>query len=199
MNTQHYENFIKFQNMGLKAKAKESLKEFIASFSDNNEVAQWVWSYLSEFALNPQISMRYEIFEHLVFPVLLDGYKNNDFQSTLWLGKLIGKLEQVRSLHEKIDFKSDYSLFMECYNRNPDNQEVIELLLQNLVDWFKNNQHEWPIGILYDNNFATLEQCKEIRKKLAFARELDKKADYTEFFNQFEEKLNQHELKISNP
>jgi hypothetical protein len=195
MNIQYYENYKKFQSVGLKAKAKESLGEFIASFSDKNDKATWVWNYLSDVSLNRQI-IRYEIFEQLIFPILLEGYENKDFQSMLWLAKLIGEVEQARSLHEKIDFKTGYSLYMECYEKEPENQEVINLILHDLVQWFEHSQHEWPIGILYHANFATKEQCIEIRQKLAFARELDKKAISADFFAQFEDKLNQHESKL---
>ncbi len=197
MNLKHYEDFINYQNRGLKAKAKESLNKFIVSFSEQKDVAQWVWSYLSEF--NPNHTMRHEILEHLEVPVLLEGYGKKEFRSILWLGRLIEGLgaSKVTAVYKKIGLDRDHSFFKECYGKDPGNLEVIECILRGTVNWFEYCQHEWPYGIVYRANGAAREECKKIRQELNFAREIDKEAKYAEFFRSFEEKLDLYESRLT--
>ncbi|GEM_PF-1272154 len=197
MNIQLYENYVKNIELGIKTKAKELLKQFIESFCGNiDEMRQWVWSYLAEYEESRYSSMRHEIFVHMIFPVLLEGYREKDFESTMWLGILMRELVQARSLHEKIDLRSDFSLLEECYKRDSENSKVIDILLHRLVKRLEYCEHEWPSGILNFNAGATLEQCEELRYQKELAVELDKDLKHTEFLRRFGVELDLYESKI---
>jgi hypothetical protein len=196
MNTRYYEDFLEFQRKGLRAKATESVRKFITSFADEDETALWVWNALPHLSYNGCGCVRHELFKHLISPVLVTGYEKKDFQSMLWLGKLMRNVEQDHKLFERIGFKSERELFKESHTLDPENREAIELLLDAQVRWLQYCQHEWPAGILYGNNGATIQQCREIRDELALARQIDGEARYSDFFDQFEEKLCQYESRL---
>lgn len=197
MNTKYYEDFVEFKRKGMKAKARESVREFIDSFSDEDEKAQWVWNTLPELPFGESHCIRHELFVHLISPVLMAGYERKDIRSILWLGKLIKNVSQIPELHERIGFKSEHELFREAYELDPENREVIELLLDSQVRRFEYCEHEWPDGMLYDgHNWATMDQCRKLRKELALARETDKEAMYSDFLDQFEDKISLYESRL---
>lgn len=103
MNIEHYREFKELEEKGLKKQASKALRAFISSFENGQEKEEWVREYLPELQTNKHSRIRHEIFHELVFPILKAGYENNDFASTLWLGKLAQNFYQVRQLHEELD------------------------------------------------------------------------------------------------
>ncbi|MHC9544085.1 MAG: hypothetical protein AB9903_31615 [Vulcanimicrobiota bacterium] len=188
---------MRHDKLGIKAKAKKSLRQFIVSFSGNmEEMRQWVWAYLDDYEVSRFSWMRYEIFVDLVFPVLLEGYHEKDFKSTMWLGLLINNLMQAQSLYEKIDYRDDFDLLEECYIREPENRKVIDVLFFRIIKLLEYCEHEWPNGIPYHSIGATLEQCDKLRHYLELAREMDKESKNIEFLEQFENRLEQYEIRM---
>ncbi len=105
------------------------------------------------------------------------------------MGKLIGSVDRITTLGKRLDWIGARALFGKCYAHKPENNEVRLLLLKKIVSWLEFCQHEWPSGILYGMNGATLEQCQEIEHEVIFAKSLDREHRYAEFFVQFTEKL----------
>lgn len=197
MNIEHYNEFIRFQEKGLKKQATESVRAFISSFMDDKEVQDWVWSYLPELKTNQHSRIRHETFVELVYPVLNRGYQAEEYKPTLWLGKLIQNIYQAPKLHEELNHITDNQLYRKCFKLNSEDNEVRSLLLQNIVQWLDYCIHEWPSGILYGNDGATLKQCQEIREEVEFAKKLDANKEYSDFFSDFEDMLIQYESRLN--
>ncbi len=148
MNIEHYREFRDFEEKGLKKQASKSVRAFISSFQSSKDIEEWVWEYLPKIATNRHSRIRHEIFCELVFPTLRDGYKNGDFASTLWLGKLSQNLYQLQSAHEALDGVSEIELYNRCHEIDPENDEVRLLLLKSIVSWLAYAEHEWPRAYL---------------------------------------------------
>lgn len=146
----------------MKKQASKALRGFISSFENGKEKEDWVWEYLPKLQSNRHLRIRHEIFHELVYPILKAGYESRDFDSTLWLGKLAQNIYKTQQLHKKLDWVSELGLYKKCYEIDPRNDEVRLLLLKTIVSWLEYSEHEWPSGILYGNNGATIEQCDEI-------------------------------------
>lgn len=183
MKPELYEQFLRLKEHGKKEEARTYLLDFIASFQTFDEKKIWVRGYLVSSDIGHKI--RHEIYENLVFPVLLDGYKQKDAWSTLWLATTWQSLYASKKCHETISWKDAFTLLKEAYALEP-STEVRERLLKAELDWFEYSQHEWPAGILYGWNGASLDECQEILREIAFARSLDKDAAHEEFLAQFE-------------
>jgi hypothetical protein len=132
----------------------------------------------------------------VIFPVLKSGYEKEDFRSTLWLGKLSQNLYQDKSLHEKVDWVSELGFYNKAYQIDPNDDEVRLLLLGSIVSWLRYTEHEWPSGILYNNNGATLEQCEEILREVKRVLSMDKEYKYSDFINKYSKKLCQYRAKL---
>lgn len=83
MIIEHYQEFRECEKKGLKKQASKSLRTFIASFENSEDIDEWVWRYLPTLETNRHSRIRHEIFHELVYPVLKSGYENNDYSSTL--------------------------------------------------------------------------------------------------------------------
>jgi hypothetical protein len=62
---------------------------------------------------------------------------------------------------------------------------VREALLKSLLKYFDHASHEWPRGILWGMDGATLDQCNEIMSRVTLARELDRERAYALSVDEF--------------
>lgn len=196
MNINYYQQFEVFEEKGLKKDATKSIRAFISSFEGKEQIESWVWDYLPALKKNRHSRIRHEIFIDLVFPILKAGYQSNDFRCTLWLGKLIQNIYQAKKLDEELGGVTDLGLFRKCYEIDPTNDEGRQLLLKSIVAWLEYSVHEWPSGILYGNDGATLEQCTDISIEVERVLKLDKEHSYSEFIKQYVKKLTEYRTKL---
>lgn len=197
MNTEHYKEFRDFDEKGLKSQASKSLRAFISSFKNDKEKEEWVWQYLPSMEINRHSRIRHEIFHELVYPILKAGYENNDLACTLWLGKLAQNIFQAQKLHEELGWVSELGLFNKCNEIDSSNDEARLLLLKAIMSWLEYSAHEWPSGILYGNDGATLEQCDEISAEVQRVLKLDKEHAYSEFIKQYVKKLSEYQARLN--
>jgi ubiquinone/menaquinone biosynthesis C-methylase UbiE len=108
MNKEYYKKFKEAQSKGLKKESKESINLFIGSFTDYSEKEIWVNKKLKHEFFG--YKMRHELYENVVFPVLLNGYKNKNSWSIYWLAKTIQNIYQAKDLHIQIEEKIDIQL-----------------------------------------------------------------------------------------
>lgn len=194
MEIQYFERFKKALALGKRAEAAAALKPFIESFSSLEEKAVWAKAYLEHEPIGHKI--RHEIYEHVIFPVLLDGYQRSEPWSVLWLARTIQNLYQCHPLWMQIGGKTDYALLKELVVLCPDNDEARRSLLSRQIAFFRYCVHEWPTGILQGQNGATIEECQEILEEVGYAREIDKDCLYEEFLNDFEAKLHEYRQRL---
>ena len=198
MNTEHYHRFLCFQDAGQKKQATKPLRHFIASFEDSKDIEKWVWANLNQLATNTNAHsrIRHEIFCELVYPTLKAGYGADDFTSTLWLAKLSQNLYQAPNIHQELAWVSEMALLYQCHALKPTDNEASRLLLKGIVKFLQYSEHEWPSGILYGKDGATLAQCEEIAAEVELALSLDKNTEYTVFLKRYTKKLAQYQAEL---
>ncbi len=193
MDEERYEQYRTLKASGKKREAKVALDTFIDSFTSRDDKRQWVRTFLTRGDFGHKI--RHEIYERLVFPVLLEGHNRRDAWSTLWLARTYPNLHDSPSLHSHIAQKTEWQLLREAYDIEP-NDEVRACLLQTDLDWFDYCQHEWPAGILYGYDGATFAECEELLSEAAFARTLDIERKHAAFLEEFERKVKQYQQRL---
>jgi hypothetical protein len=187
-----YEQFTKLKKSGLKQEATAVLEAFIASFRTMDEKRQWVPGFLEQGDYGLRI--RHELYEAVVFPVLLEGYVRRDVWSLCWLAKTIQNVYADRGLFAQIDYKGEWGLLREAYDLSP-TEEIKQSLLSTMLNWFGYSQHEWPSGILFGADGASLSECEKILRDVAFARTLDSGAN-TDYLNEFESKVHAYQRRL---
>jgi hypothetical protein len=190
MNTEHFKRFRDLLERGQRPEAASALREFVASFSTLEEKSIWSREHLS--GLHSKGKIRHELYEGVIFPALLDGYKRAEPWSLLWLARTSQYLHRSESLWRQVDGKTSTQLLKEFLKLCPGDEEVRRELLSKVIDWMRYSIHEWPTGILYDHNGASIDQCKEIVDELGEIRQLDTDQIYTEFFADFESKVREY-------
>lgn len=121
----------------------------------------------------------------------------NGFASTLWLGKLVQNIYQAQQLHEELNWVSELSLYNKSYEIDPGNDEARLLLLKALVSWLEYSEHEWPSGILYGNDGATIDQCEELNAEVQRVQKLDKEHAHSEFIKQYVKTLSEYRARLN--
>jgi hypothetical protein len=192
MDEAAYRQYVTYKNAGRKAQAKVALGAFLASLKPADDTQAWTKAFLEGEDVGHQI--RHEIYERLVFPVLWQGYEHNDAWSLLWLAKTVNNLYRSPALHALIGYKSERELLMEAYRLQP-SDEVQQLLLNADLRFFAYSQHEWPAGILYGSDGASLAECDDILQQVSFARGLDT-GDNEAFLNAFESKVREYKMRL---
>ena len=194
MNSALYEDYLARLAEGRRKDAGVMLDAFLRSFNSAEEREQWTRTFLRTRTYGARV--RHEIYAELIFPVLLAGSKRNDAWSLYWLAGTCQNLYTARRLHEQIKFKDKISLLKEAYAIDRNSSEVCEALLKSLLDYFCHASHEWPAGILWGNDGATLDQCNEIMSEVTLARELDRECAYALPIGEFESKFKQYQERL---
>ena len=189
MEIDKYYQYLEFEKKGLKKQAKTLLYKFIDSFSNYEEKRKWTFEFLPFLEKNQHSKIRHELYENIVFPVLLDGYNNHDVISMHWMAKTINNIYSSKILSKKIGDKTDVQIIKECYKIDPLNEEIVKTFLELEIRFISFSQHEWPSAILFGMNGASLEECLYIKNNLNFIRLLDKEKKYSKYINDYELKL----------
>lgn len=193
MNQALYDQYLRLKEAGRKKEAKASLDRFIASFRPTEAKKPWVQEFLKGGGHGHRV--RHEIYEHLVFPVLLEGYKQQDAWSTFWLAKTAQNLYTFPPLHSRINFKTEWQLLREAWEIGP-SEEIKESLLRAALARFDYDQHEWPAGILYGSDGASAAECEEILNEITFVRTLDRDAVNAPFLQEFERRVEEYTQRL---
>lgn len=198
MDIGHYQRFLTCQQQGLKKPAAEAVRQFIDSFETDAEKSDWVWAYLPSLPINGQARIRHELFNELIFPLLFNGWRNEDWQSTLWLGKLMNNVYQTETLHRAMGYTTDIQLFQQCYQWQPNHPDVRQAYLSSLIRGLSFCGHEYPPIILAGNHAANIADCAEIRQEIELARALDNNGQYREFLDSLMSDVQQYEAGLPN-
>ena len=191
MDIKYYEEYLHYKKIGIKSKTKEFIDKFIGSFVNYEEKELWTREYLPKIEFDSNGRIRNELFEEIIFPVLWNGYKNKNIELMVWLTKLSQNYYQNNRIWKKMDYKTDFEIIKKCYEIEP-NDDVIDKYLEIIIREIDYSIHEWPYGILFGNNFATKDECKELLDKITFLRKLDRNEKYYEFINDYENKLKEY-------
>ena len=110
----------------------------------------------------------------------------------IWLAKLCQNFYRNNALWEKINFITEEGIIEECYRLEPENKVVQERFLELKIKGIEYCIHEWPAGILFGHDGATLDECKILLGEIPLINELDRKNEYQEFIKDYEDKINEY-------
>lgn len=190
MNLEQYNLFKELESKGLKDEAKGALRIFIESFGSDKEKETWVWNNIESLHGHYYGRIRHEIFESLVFPCLIKGYKAGEARAAFWLGQLSQNFYQSQALHQQLNWITELQLYEKAYQAEPSNQVYKNSYVAALVYCLEHCFHEWPTGILYGNDGANSEELSEILNSVNQLEHLDLAKKYQQRCIQWREILN---------
>jgi hypothetical protein len=192
MKIEYFNEYVHYKHIGIKPKAKEFIDKFINSFENYMEKEQWTKEYLSKLEMDSNGRIRNELFEEIIFPILLNGYNNKNILLMIWLVKLNQNYHQNHKIWEKINYKTEVEIIEECYGLEPDNNDVIDLYLELMINRIDFNMHECPPYILFGNSVAEKDECKILLERIGFINKLDRNKKYFEYLCDCEEKIKEY-------
>ncbi|MBI1494434.1 hypothetical protein [Halocynthiibacter styelae] len=187
MAQDQYQDYLRYNKLGLRKEAGKSVLCFLETISSFSEKEKWTRENLLTCPKNGAGRIRHEIYEGVVLPVLLKGYQSNDPEYIYLLAMSYQNLIACRDVHQRLVYVPKLELLKKAHSLAPDEQRYEKALLDELMEalWFCD--HEWPAGLLGDNYpFAAL------WNDIAMARELDKTDIYADRLNELSDRLEQY-------
>jgi len=105
------------------------------------------------------------------------------------LAETAENLYQNSSLWAQLGRKTKTCLFLEYIKMCPQDSSARQALLEVELEQFRYCQHEWPAGILYGHDGATIDQCQDLLAAVDTFRQLDIEKKYTQFIEEFQKKV----------
>lgn len=177
MNEDHFKKFETLLDAGRKVDAKRALEEFLASASSESDKENWVFANLPNLKLNRASRIRHEVFEEIVFPVLLRGFQQGYPWHQYWLGRLEQNLITSKRHWSAVGYISDTELFRRAYLQESENDEYRKALLYSIMRKLDFCDHEWPAGLI---GVESKQDFDELDADIAFADHLDREGTYSE-------------------
>jgi len=117
----------------------------------------------------------------------------------VWLVKLEQNYHQNTSIGKLMGYKSSNQIIRECYEIDPNNEEIIDLFLELELKWISYAIHEWTDEfpyILIGNDGATIEECQKLLGEIPFLHKLDRNKKYFNYINDYENKIKRNIEKL---
>lgn len=195
MNAHYYEEYKSSLARGQAADAAAAIDHFIASFTSFESKIHWVRWFLGNERWEHRI--RPEIYEHLVFPVLLHGYRAGDLWSLRWLIRTLANIYTREQLWVQIDRKVEIDLREELMAQVPEDVRARRELVDCYVEIFRSHLQEWPEAILYGHGNASASQCLEILEQARRVRQLDVEQRHHALLDDIVEKVHLYQQRIA--
>ncbi len=199
---EHDERFAKYElvsKQGIKPDIKRAVSEFVDGFENFEQKSEWTKRYLDEVVAAQEYvrRIRFEIYSEVIFPVLAEGAARDDVWSWLWIWRTKQNFWEGETSFAKDFREPEEGLLGRLSRLAPDNETVRTAHLNHIISHLDFCIHEWPAGVLYGMDGATLEQCEELHKAVAMARKLDGRKEYEEFLADFETKLSAYQNRLN--
>jgi hypothetical protein len=196
MNQVLFEQYEAAKAQGNKRLSTSLLACFIETFETDEQREAWTRWYFDHRPVH--FAVRHELFERVIFPVLLTGYQRSDSWSLEMLERCSQNLYKAEHLWAQIDHQTQRQLAERLLELQPDDPRASARVLAHLIAGFRYSEHEWPAGILDGANGATAHASGEILLEVHRARALDVGGMHTAFLDQYDEKVRQYIQRLSN-
>ncbi len=90
-----------------------------------------------------------------------------------YLLQTIQNLYSDQAAHQQVDYLTEEDLIRKLLRLEPNDRWAKQQLRSRLSHWLAYTIHEWPCGVLFGHDGATLEQCDEILEAVQELRALD--------------------------
>jgi hypothetical protein len=114
-----------------------------------------------DYLTTKDIIIRQPFYKHLIYPILSDQVEQNNVNAIKGLLRLDQHLLSYQ-VYTKDNKYSSWTLLEKGLNILPDDRELLELSESKIRNYLNYTLHELPIGVLYGENGATIEESEEL-------------------------------------
>lgn len=188
-----YEIYKALKSKGLRVKANELARTVVEEYLANPN-PQFIDILCDDREGN---KINHIFWRGIIVPYVIPGYENNQHA----LKCLILTMQNLYSDKETwrtVQWISEYKLLHRYLQTEKNNSWAIGELARNLRSWLIYTIHEWPAGVLYGCDGATIEECDEILTVVSEYRELDSGKEALALADEVEEKTKQYKSRLAN-
>lgn len=184
--SKRWEEYLQQEKIKLRIRLKQALENFILSVEKTpmDSISEWVLSLCRRVVDEKEdIPIRFPLFQRVLFPVLLAGYRSKLPGCARWLAGFETLLVQSPEFRIQLgdDHFGAYSLLQNALIHDPADEAARIQLIKRTAYEFMISIHEVPSGVLYDRYAgATSEQCLELEAELDEFHQLVKEAGVEE-------------------
>lgn len=148
-------------NTPVRKEKLRKLDELFQLIKDNSQFSSEQILDLTRLLLQKNLIIRQTFFNDVIHAILSRHVEQDDVDAI----KLMVKLEQHLIAYQGITKDYRYTA-VELINKGlqlaPDDKELLQMYEVKTANYLYYSIHEVPIGIIYGNNGATIEQCNEL-------------------------------------
>ncbi|MDO6727246.1 hypothetical protein Q4544_09905 [Cognatishimia sp. 1_MG-2023] len=182
----HFQAYLEFASLGLRAQAKTAVKALIRSLPSQNEKETWVLKHFDELRALVRVRGRiqHDIYLQIVFPAIRASFEKGDPEAMFMLAITWENVAETPDAKDIATALGPIELLKRASACEPENKLFKQTLLEELVSSFEYIDHEWPAGLLLDHSNLQGELL-ELKNELKLARNLDHEKRYTKRLNEF--------------
>jgi len=169
---QLWQGYLDQEQSGSRQAAEDALSAFINAMQSAPAESRSEWTRdLCRRVVDDKepIPVRYALFERVIAPALLEGYRAKSPGSARWLAGFPTFLCHCEQLHAELGDGevNQTGLLRKAIEHDPDDKRARRRLVELMADWFSFTLHELPAGVLADMSMgANPAQCAELRDQL---------------------------------
>ena len=170
----------------------QAADDFVTEFCQNPDI-----DFITTLCASSDHKINHRIWRGVVFPFVKQEMEKNP-KAIKCLIQTIQNLYSDRTAHTELGWVTEDQLINKYLTFYPADEWANARKRDQLSKWLAHTIHEWPRGVLYDMNGATLEQCDEIIFAVKELRAIDNEKRYEELCSDVENKTNLYRERLAN-
>lgn len=170
----------------------QAADNFVTEFSKNPDT-----DFIVFLCASGEHSINHLIWRGVVFPFIKQELEKNPV-AIKCLIQTIHNLYSDRTAHAELAWVTEHQLTNKYLTYYPADQWATAKKRDLLSQWLAFTIHEWPNGVLYGMDGATLEQCDEIIVAVEELRAVDAEKRYEELCKDVIEKTTLYRERLAN-
>jgi hypothetical protein len=187
-----YPRFLELRTRGLReeanAMAKAVVREFLAAPDEN---------FIVTLCSETDRKSNHLLWTGIVLPFVEAGITDNP-RAIRCLIQTIQSLYTDKAAHARLGWVTDHQLIDRYLQLCPGDAWALSYKRKTLAEWLLYTIHEWPCGVLYGNDGASIEECGEILKAVNDLREIDPEGTHTELCTRVESLTRMYRERLMN-
>ena len=188
---QTYNEFRFLKQSGRKAAARLVAMELIRMYRDDPDP-----EFVFEICERCDHKIDFMIWKELVLPVLAKGVESNP-RAIRGMIQTIQNLYSSKSDWEALAYVTEDQLTARLLTLCPGDAWAKQKRIDQLRKWLSYTIHEWPSGVLYGTDGASIEQCDEILDVAQELRSLDEAGIFAALCDDVEQKTIQYRSRLT--
>lgn len=187
-----YYEFLELKQLGFQVKARALADELVIKYNEKPD-----YSFILKIC-----EMCHHKIDHIIWKkIILPELERRIEYDPLAIKAMILTIQNLYSSkpdHERLDYITEERLTIKLIKINPNDEWAINRRITQLRRWLSYTIHEWPSGVLYGMDGASVDECDEILSAVSDLLSLDPTGQSDELCKDVQEKTLQYRDRPAN-